>query len=68
MLTGQDIIAALNNNYRNQKVILPEVVFRDGQDVLLDDVSLQDIIKATGADLRTVDGTAGSLINAIIAQ
>ncbi|MDD2932211.1 MAG: DUF512 domain-containing protein [Fermentimonas sp.] len=66
LLTGQDIIATLGNDYRNKKVILPEVVFREGEDVLLDDVCLEDIIRSSGADIHTADGSACSLVEAIL--
>jgi len=66
LLTGQDIISALGNNYQGKKVILPGVVFRDGQDVLLDDTSLEDITNKSQADIRISDGSAQSLIEAIL--
>ena len=65
LLTGQDIIETLGNDYRDKKVILPEVVFREGQDVLLDDVCLEDIKTSSGADIHTADGSARSLVEAI---
>jgi putative radical SAM enzyme (TIGR03279 family) len=65
LLTGQDIIETLGNDYRDKKVILPEVVFREGQDVLLDDVCLEDIKMSSGADIHTADGSARSLVEAI---
>ena len=68
LLTGQDIIETLGNDYRDKKVILPEVVFREGQDVLLDDVCLEDIKMSSGADIHTADGSACSLVEAILAD
>lgn len=68
LLTGSDIINALGSSYQGQRVILPDVVFREGQDILLDDVSLADIENQTGADIRITDGTARGLIDAILAD
>lgn len=66
LLTGSDIIIALGKKYAGKKVILPEIVFKEDAQILLDDMSLTDIIEETGAIIRTVDGSATSLINAII--
>jgi putative radical SAM enzyme (TIGR03279 family) len=48
LLTGQDIIRTLGQKYRNKKVLIPEVVFKEGCNVLLDDVDLDTIIKKPG--------------------
>lgn len=66
LLTGQDIIAALADKYAGKRVIIPEIVCRDGQDVLLDDISLTMIREKSGADIKTVDGTAQSLVETIL--
>lgn len=66
LLTGSDIIHALGREYAGKIIVIPEIVFKEGQQVLLDDISLLDIEKETGAIIRTVDGTAKSLIDTII--
>lgn len=66
LLTGQDIISALESNLQDKRVIIPGVVFREGQDVLLDDTSLEDIKNKSQADIRITDGSAQSLIEAIL--
>ncbi len=66
LLTGRDIIDNLGKKYEGKIVILPEIVFKEGQLILLDDISLEDIKKATGAIICTVDGSAPSLINTIV--
>jgi NifB/MoaA-like Fe-S oxidoreductase len=66
LLTGKDIIAALGSNYEGKKVILPEVVLKQGEDVLLDNISIKDIEKITGARIFTVDGTARDLVDTIL--
>lgn len=67
LLTGRDIIAAMNDLYRGQRVIIPTVVFRAGEDMLLDDIRLEEIQQRTGADIRTADSVRG-LIDAIMAE
>jgi len=66
LLTGRDIMDALGNNYKGQHVILPEIIFREGCDILLDDVSIDDLRQRTGAIIHTVDGSAQSLVKAVL--
>jgi len=66
LLTGSDIIDFLGINYKGENIIIPEVVFRDGNDVLLDDVSIAEIAGITGANFQIVDGSAQSLVDAIL--
>lgn len=66
LLTGTDILAVLGDSYAGKKIILPEVVLKQGQDILLDDLSLQDLQRISQAQIITVDGTAADLIQSII--
>ncbi|PKM77030.1 MAG: DUF512 domain-containing protein [Firmicutes bacterium HGW-Firmicutes-15] len=66
LLTGNDIIETLGESYKGKRVIISEVLFREGQDVLLDDTLLEDIKKKSQADIRIADGSARSLIEAIL--
>ncbi len=66
LLTGKDIINTLKDNYMGKKVILPDIVLKDGQDVLLDDISLKQIIDSTKADIRVAACDAESLIKCIL--
>ncbi|MBO8159559.1 DUF512 domain-containing protein [Thermosyntropha sp.] len=66
LLTGRDIIDALGDKYKGKKVIIPRIVCKEGEDVLLDDVSLKEIEDKTGAEIYTVDGSAFSLVETIL--
>ncbi len=66
LLTGQDIINTLGQSYAGKKVLVPEVLLRDGQETLLDDISIKDIKNHSGADIHTVAGTAEDLIEKIL--
>lgn len=66
LLTGRDIIETMQRRYEAQRVIIPTVLLRDGQEMLLDDKSLEDIQTSTGADIRLADGVS-SMVEAIIA-
>jgi putative radical SAM enzyme (TIGR03279 family) len=66
LLTGSDIIDYLGIRYKDKNVIIPEVVLKDGEDVLLDDISIKEISAKTGAKISTVDGSAQNLVDAIL--
>ena len=66
LLTGQDILNTLGSNYEGKRVIISEVVLKQGEDVFLDDISVKDIEKVTGARILTVDGTARDLVDTIL--
>lgn len=66
LLTGSDIMDVLGTLYQDRIVIIPEVIFREGYDILLDDVSLDQIRTRSGARIRTVDGSARSLVEAVL--
>jgi putative radical SAM enzyme (TIGR03279 family) len=66
LLTGSDIVRALGSNYQNKTVLLPEVVLRDDQHILLDDMTIDDIMKKSGAQIIPVDGSARDLAEKIL--
>lgn len=68
LLTGYDVAAALGKGCQHKKVIVSAVMFREGQEVLLDDISLQDLKDRTGADIRIADGSAQDLVKVILAD
>lgn len=66
LLTGADIIAALGKRFAGKKLIIPEIVFKEGQHIMLDNCSLEDLHEKTGAEIFTVDGSARSLIRTLL--
>jgi NifB/MoaA-like Fe-S oxidoreductase len=67
LLTGRDIISALHDNTDHyDTLIMPEVVLREGDSVLLDNVSVSDIEEATGLNVMVTDGTPQGLIDTVI--
>lgn len=66
LLTGTDIINCLQNNYRGKKVVIPEVLLQEGSTMLLDNITLEEIASRTGAVIRTTDGSARSLVEAVL--
>lgn len=67
LITGQDLIAQLQNQDLGEKLFLPQNMLRSGEDVFLDDVTLDqlestlqvkiDIVKSSGQDfVYTIGG------------
>ncbi|RPI38405.1 MAG: DUF512 domain-containing protein, partial [Nitrospiraceae bacterium] len=68
LLTGRDIIKALHDNTDSYEIlIVPDVVLKEGDNVLLDEVSLTDIEEATGLKTAVTDGTPQGFIDTICA-
>ena len=68
LLTGADILSALGDKYAGKTVIIPDIIFREGQDTLLDDISLEDIQRVSRARVRITEGKARSLVEAVLAE
>lgn len=66
LLTGQDIIKTLGDNYRGKTLLLPEIVLKSEEDVLLDDISVAQIEKAAAVKIRVVPMQARDLIEAVL--
>jgi putative radical SAM enzyme (TIGR03279 family) len=66
LLTGKDILQAMENKYQGQRVIIPEVIFKEGDDILLDNVSLEELRQRSGAHIQTVNGSARSLVKTVL--
>jgi len=66
LLTGRDILAALGHRHRGQRVIIPDIVLRDGHDVLLDDMSVEQLKSSSGADICVAASSAAGLLAAVM--
>lgn len=67
LLTGRDIIKSLHDNTDSYEIlIVPDVVLKEDEDILLDNVSLKDIEEATGIKTVKTDGTPQGLIDTMV--
>ncbi|SET57630.1 DUF512 domain-containing protein [[Clostridium] polysaccharolyticum] len=66
LLTGQDIINQLKDKDLGDYLILPNVLLRSGEEVLLDDLTLSDLEKALQIEIRIVKSDGTSLIDTIL--
>lgn len=69
LLTGRDIIHTVNQSRdKSELVLIPDVVLKESSDVLLDDVRIPDIKKATGNEIRIVESTLTGLLKGMEEQ
>lgn len=66
LLTGQDIIKQLKGKDLGKYLILPSVLLRSGEEVLLDDLTVQDLENALQKEIRIVKSDGTSLIDTIL--
>lgn len=66
LLTGQDIINQLKDKELGDYLILPDVLLRSGEEVLLDDLTLSDLENALQIQIRIVKSDGTSLIDTIL--
>ncbi|MBI5203683.1 MAG: DUF512 domain-containing protein, partial [Nitrospirae bacterium] len=56
LLTGRDVIRELSDKTDGHECLLiPDVVFRDGEDVFLDDISKKDVEDALGIKVKVIE-------------
>lgn len=66
LITGQDIINQLKDKDLGESLLLPNVLLRHGQDILLDDIRVRDIEEALNTKITIVNNDGGSFLKAII--
>lgn len=66
LLTGQDIIAQLKNKQLGNYLILPQVLLRNGEEVLLDDLTVKDLERELNISIRIAGSSGKELIDTII--
>ena len=66
MLTGQDIINQLKDKDLGDYLILPDVLLRSGEEVLLDDLTVSDLEKALQIEIRIVKSDGKDFVHAVL--
>lgn len=66
LLTGQDIIAQLKDLDLGEKLLLPQNILRNGEDYLLDDVTISDLENALQVSVNIVKSSGQDFINAVL--
>ena len=66
LITGQDLIGQLKGQPLGDTLLLPCSMLRDGEEVLLDDVTLTDLKESLQVDIDIVKSSGQDLIEVII--
>lgn len=66
LITGQDIIKQLKGKELGEYLILPSVLLRDGEDVLLDDLTISDIERELGIEVRICREDGQSFVDTLV--
>lgn len=66
LLTGKDIIEQLSGKMRGKYLLLPDVLLKTGEEVLLDDLTVTDISEALQVPIRIVSSEGYDFVDSII--
>ncbi|MGE5654430.1 MAG: DUF512 domain-containing protein [Bacillota bacterium] len=66
LITGQDLIRQLTAQAFDEPVIIPDVMLRDGKNTFLDDLTTVQLQEAIAAEVRVVEPSARSLVQALL--
>lgn len=68
LLTGQDILAQLKDKPLGTRLLLPQNVLRSGEEVFLDDLTVQDLKKALQVEINIVKSSGCDFIDAVLGK
>jgi len=65
LVTGRDIVTQLVGRDLGDAVLLPDVMFRDGADMLLDDLSLESLVEQLQTPVFKVDSSPWGILDTL---
>jgi putative radical SAM enzyme (TIGR03279 family) len=65
LLTGSDVLRELKGKPLGSALLVPEVVLKEGEELFLDDLSLQDLERELGVAVRAVECSPWGLLEGI---
>ena len=68
LLTGQDIMAQLKGQKLGEALLLPENVLRSGEEVLLDDYTVEDLVNALQVPVNIVKSSGRDFIDSVLGK
>lgn len=66
LITGQDLIAQLKGRDLGEKLLLPCNMLREGENVFLDDVTVEEVERALNVPVQIVDEPGKDLVRAVL--
>lgn len=68
LITGQDLIAQLEGRELGDRLLLPANMLRSGEDVFLDDITLDELSKALQVETDIVKSSGQDFVNAVLCE
>lgn len=68
LITGQDLISQLKEESLGDYLLLPGTMLRSGEEVFLDDYTVDDLKKTLQIPIRIVESDGMSLVNAVVEE
>lgn len=68
LVVGSDIIKQLSDKPKTDALIIPVTMLRDGDDIFLDDTTVEDVEKALGMKVIPTEGDGYSFIESILGE
>ncbi len=65
LITGRDVVEQLRGKPLGQMLLVPDVVLKEGEDVFLDDLSLEELGKELSVAVRKIASTPWGLLDAL---
>ncbi|MEW6408855.1 MAG: DUF512 domain-containing protein [Nitrospirota bacterium] len=65
LITGSDLLMALKDTPLGDVLLVPSVTLKDDTDIFLDDITLSDLEKELGIEVKKINADARGLINAV---
>ncbi len=65
LLTGEDLINGLQNQNLGSELLVPSIMLKQGEDVFLDDMTVEEVSTTLDISIRIVDGPS-DIVNAAI--
>lgn len=66
LITGQDLREQLSGTELGERILLPCNMLRDGENVFLDDVRVEELSEALGREIVIVDESGADLVSAVL--
>ena len=66
LITGQDLIAQIKDKPLGSRLLLPECMFRSGEEVFLDDITRQEVENALQVPVNIVKSSGQDFVNAVL--
>lgn len=68
LITGRDLIAQLRGKVLGSRLLIPQTMLRDGEGVILDDVTLEDVERELNVTVLPVEVDGGDLLRAMLGE